>query len=95
MKQLINTLAQDHLWDQWVSANSASSPTLDSGCISGVVEAAAKAGCISRKGGDPKAGCISRKGGSPKAGCISRAIRPPKAGCISRGVNAPKAGCIS
>jgi hypothetical protein len=43
MKQIIHELAQDGLWNQWVSANSASAPTLDAGCISGP----AKAGCIS------------------------------------------------
>ncbi|MGK4001445.1 hypothetical protein WMF31_02385 [Sorangium sp. So ce1036] len=69
MEYLIRQIAQDHLWNQWVAANSAGDPTLDTGCIS------RKDGCISRK-----AGCISRKAGciSRKAGCISR-----KAGCIS------------
>ena len=69
MKQLINQIAQDQLWNQWVAANSASAPDLEAGCIS------RKEGCISKK-----AGCISRKAGciSRKAGCISK-----KAGCIS------------
>ncbi|MGK3959874.1 hypothetical protein WMF37_38115 [Sorangium sp. So ce291] len=67
MKQLIQQLAQDHLWNHWVAANSATEPTLAAGCIS------RKDGCISKK-----AGCISRK-----AGCISRVRRPVKAGCIS------------
>ncbi|WP_437285695.1 hypothetical protein [Sorangium sp. So ce406] len=68
MKQLIQRLAQDHLWNHWVAANSAGEPAL-AGSV------ARKAGCISRK-----AGCISKKAGciSMKAGCISK-----KAGCIS------------
>ncbi|WP_437753205.1 hypothetical protein [Sorangium sp. So ce1389] len=74
MKQLIQQLAQDHLWNHWVAANSATEPTLAAGCIS------RKDGCVSKK-----AGCVSRKAGciSRKAGCISRVRRPVKAGCIS------------
>jgi hypothetical protein len=71
MKQLIHKLAQDGLWSQWVSANSASAPTLDAGCISGAAKATSKAGCISRGVRGPKAGCISRGVRASKAGCIS------------------------
>lgn len=71
MKQLIQKLAQDRVWNQWVSANSASTANVDAGCISGVAKAASKAGCISRAVRGPKAGCISRGVRVSKAGCIS------------------------
>ena len=70
MKQIIQKLAQDGLWSKWVSANSASSPNVDAGCISGP-KATAKVGCISRAIRGPKSGCISRGVGGSKAGCIS------------------------
>ncbi len=63
MKNLIRQIAQDHLWNQWVAANSAGAPAVDAGCISGA--ASAKAGCISKVAAPAKAGCIS------KTGCIS------------------------
>ncbi|MFG2530165.1 hypothetical protein [Streptomyces sp. NPDC048516] len=51
MEQLIKKMAQDHVWQSWLAANSAQQ-TAKNGCIS----AAPKAGCISAA---PKAGCIS------------------------------------
>ncbi|WNG46973.1 hypothetical protein F0U60_24720 [Archangium minus] len=64
MKNLIRQLAQDHLWNQWVAANSAGTPVVEAGCISGPA-VSVKAGCISRGTSPVKAGCIS------KTGCIS------------------------
>jgi hypothetical protein len=64
MKNLIRQLAQDHLWNQWVAANSAGTPVVDAGCISGPA-VSMKAGCISGPTVSMKAGCIS------KTGCIS------------------------
>ncbi|WP_257456000.1 hypothetical protein [Archangium lipolyticum] len=64
MNSLIRQLAQDHLWNQWVAANSAGAPIVEAGCISGPA-VAVKAGCISRGAAPVKAGCIS------KTGCIS------------------------
>ncbi|QRK05687.1 hypothetical protein JQX13_36900 [Archangium violaceum] len=64
MKNLIRQLAHDQLWNQWVAANSAGTPVVDAGCVSGPA-VSAKAGCISKTGCVSKAGCIS------KTGCIS------------------------
>ncbi|WP_437643716.1 hypothetical protein [Sorangium sp. So ce362] len=55
MDHLIRKIAQDRLWNQWVTANSVDESTLEAGYIS------KKEGCISKK-----EGCISEK-----AGCIS------------------------
>lgn len=51
MEHLIEKMAQDDVWQNWLAANSAQQDA-KSGCIS----AAPKNGCISAA---PKAGCIS------------------------------------
>ncbi|MEU0098370.1 hypothetical protein [Streptomyces sp. NPDC006267] len=51
MEQLIKKMSQDHVWRNWLAANSAQRATKN-GCIS----AAPKNGCISTA---PKGGCIS------------------------------------
>jgi hypothetical protein len=63
MKNLISKIAQDNVWNKWVSANSAE----NAGCIS-----AQKEGCISNPA-VAKEGCISIAQGKQlsKAGCIS------------------------
>jgi len=63
MNNLIRKIAQDNVWNKWVSANSAE----NAGCIS-----AQKEGCISSPA-VAKEGCVSIAQGKqlPKAGCIS------------------------
>jgi hypothetical protein len=63
MKNLINQIVRDNVWNKWVSVNSVE----NSGCIS-----AQKEGCISSPA-VAKEGCISIAQGKqlPKAGCIS------------------------
>ncbi|MFI1530544.1 hypothetical protein [Streptomyces griseus] len=51
MEHLIQKMAQDDVWQNWLAANSAQEATKN-GCIS----AAPKNGCISAA---PKSGCIS------------------------------------
>ncbi|GHA75536.1 hypothetical protein GCM10010305_17780 [Streptomyces termitum] len=51
MEQLIRRMAEDDVWKNWMSVNSAQAQAKD-GCIS----ATTKSGCISAS---PKAGCIS------------------------------------
>ncbi|WP_433395384.1 hypothetical protein [Streptomyces sp. CA-146814] len=51
MEELIQKMAQDGVWENWLAANSAQSAA-KTGCIS----AAPKSGCISTT---PKVGCIS------------------------------------
>ncbi|MFB6666824.1 hypothetical protein [Streptomyces parvus] len=51
MEQLIEKMAQDRVWQNWLAANSAQG-SAKNGCIS----AAPKSGCISAA---PKTGCIS------------------------------------
>ncbi|HZZ01616.1 hypothetical protein [Paraburkholderia sp.] len=60
MEKLVHQIAQNSVWNKWVSANSAETD----GCISGTKE-----GCISAA----KAGCISIAKATPlpKAGCVS------------------------
>lgn len=51
MEKLIQKMAQDSVWQNWLAANS-TQQAAKSGCIS----AAPKSGCISAA---PKVGCIS------------------------------------
>ncbi len=63
MQKLISQIAQDNVWNQWVSANSAG----NAGCVS-----ARKEGCVSSPAA-AKEGCVSIAQGKqlPKAGCVS------------------------
>nr|WKF59984.1 hypothetical protein HUO10_004495 [Paraburkholderia busanensis] len=60
MQTLVHKIAQDSVWNKWVSANSSQTD----GCVSGTKE-----GCVS----SAKAGCVSIAGTAPlpKTGCVS------------------------
>ncbi len=63
MQNLINQIAQDNVWNKWVSVNSAG----NAGCVS-----ARKEGCVSSPA-VAKEGCVSIAQGKrlSKAGCVS------------------------